>query len=161
MAVLEDGGVSEDVLFINSPGSSERVDVDLVELYVVVTDRKGRPLRDLGETQFTVLEEGRPQPLSNFGDAGDLPITVGLVIDSSASMFVKLPEVQAAAASYIYGLTTRKDRDLRQEGKSESDRLGPCDFGSVTRGRFVHLVPSTSNCVRRPPRLRPRFGLPE
>ncbi|MDX1501804.1 MAG: VWA domain-containing protein [Thermoanaerobaculia bacterium] len=110
VAVLEDGALAEDVLFVNSPGSSERVDVDLVELYVVVTDRRGRPVRDLTREQFTVLEEGRPQPLANFGDAGDLPITVGLVIDSSASMFVKLPEVQAAAARYIDGLTTRKDR---------------------------------------------------
>ena len=107
---LEDGTVSEDVVFINSPGSTERLQVDLVELYVVVTDRQGRPVRGLDRESFQVLEEGVQQELANFGDASDQPLTVGLAIDSSASMFVKLPDVQDAAASFLRQLRSKRDR---------------------------------------------------
>ena len=110
VAYLEDGASSEDVVFLNSPGSSERLQVNLMELYVVVTDRRGRPVRGVTQDQFKVAEAGKPQEIATFSDAGDLPLTVGLAIDSSASMFVKLPEVQFAAAEFIRSLTTRRDR---------------------------------------------------
>ncbi|MGB5550128.1 MAG: VWA domain-containing protein [Thermoanaerobaculia bacterium] len=110
VAYLEDGNSSEDVVFLNSPGSSERLQVNLMELYVVVTDRKGRPVTDLPRERFRVLEDGVAQEIGTFNDAGDLPLTVGLAIDSSASMFVKLPEVQFAAAEFLRGLATRRDR---------------------------------------------------
>jgi hypothetical protein len=110
VAYLEDGASSEDVVFLNSPGSSERLQVNLMELYVVVTDRRGRPVRGMTKDQFKVDEGGKPQEIATFSDAGDLPLTVGLAIDSSASMFVKLPDVQFAAAEFIRQLTTRRDR---------------------------------------------------
>ncbi len=107
---LEGGETSEDVVFVNSRGSTERLDVDLVELYVVVTDRQGRPVRGLERDHFRVIEEGVRQDVAGFGDAADQPLTVGLAIDSSASMFVKLPDVQDAAASFVQSLRTRRDR---------------------------------------------------
>lgn len=110
VAYLDDGASSEDVVFINSPGPSERLQVNLMELYVVVTDRRGRPVEDLPRELFRVREQGELQEIATFSDAGDLPLTVGMVIDSSASMFVKLPEVQFAAAEFLRGLVTRKDR---------------------------------------------------
>ncbi len=110
VAYLEDGNSSEDVVFLNSPGSSENLQVNLMELYVVVTDRKGRPAKDLHRDRFRVLEDGVAQEIATFSDAGDLPLTVGLAIDSSASMFVKLPDVQFAAAEFLRGLATRRDR---------------------------------------------------
>ena len=42
-------------------------------------------------------------------DAGDQPLTIGLAIDSSASMFVKLPAVQAAADRFLAGLVRGRD----------------------------------------------------
>jgi Ca-activated chloride channel family protein len=135
---LEDGALSEDVLFLNSPGATERLEVDLVELYVVVADRRGRHLRDLERNDFKVLEDGQPVALSNFGDAGDLPLTVGLVIDSSASMFVKLPEVQAAAANYIRGLRGRRDRAfvVGFGGEPRLARDTTADLGQVVKGLY-------------------------
>ena len=110
LARLADGTSGEDVVFLNSPGPSERLDIDLVELYVVVTDREGRPVTDLPADRFRLLEGGRPMEIATFGDAGDLPLTVGLAIDSSASMFVKLPRVQRSAREFVRGLESRRDR---------------------------------------------------
>ena len=78
--------------------------------YVVVTDRKGKPMRGLEKGQFQLSEAGTDQELATFSDAADLPLTVGLTIDSSASMFIKLPEVQDAAAKYVRSLTKARDR---------------------------------------------------
>lgn len=110
VAYLEDGASSEDVVFVNSTGPSERLMVNLMELYVVVTDRKGKPVKGLPREVFRISEEDQPQEIATFSDAGDLPLTVGMVIDSSASMFVKLPDVQLAAGDFLRGLETRRDR---------------------------------------------------
>jgi Ca-activated chloride channel family protein len=107
---LADGAQTEDVLYLNGPLAAERVEVDLHELYVVVEDGDGRPVRGLTAEDFVVREDGEVQRVETFSDAGDLPITVGLAIDSSASMFVKLPEVQAAAEEFLAGLEAGRDR---------------------------------------------------
>ena len=109
-ALLIDGSQTEDVLFINSPGGSEQVRVELVELFTVVTDRQGHPVTRLPEGSFKVFEDGIEQEVATFNEAGDLPLTVGLAIDSSASMFVKLPDVKLAAASFVDALGSEKDR---------------------------------------------------
>jgi len=107
-ARLDDGTTAEDAVPMNTAGASERVDVQLVQLFVVVTDRAGRPVKGLSRADFKVREDGHEQALAGFDDAGDFPITVGLAVDTSASMFVKLPGVVKAAQSLVgQGLTGR------------------------------------------------------
>ena len=132
VALLDDGSTAEDVVFMNGPESAERVDVSLVELYVVVTDDDGRPVRNLSAADFQVQENGRQQTIATFSDASDLPITLGLAIDSSASMFVKLPGVQQAAVDFLHSAF------------SEQDRAFVVDFDSEPR-----LVRSTTGDLRR------------
>jgi len=112
VAYLDDGRMAEDVVFLNEQDFAERVRVRLVELYTVVTDREGRPVRDLDQEQFVVREEGQIQEISEFNDAGDLPITMALNVDSSASMFVKLPAVQQAAGDFVRGFLSGRDQAL-------------------------------------------------
>ena len=110
VARLEDGASAEDVLFVNSPGTGERLDVNLVEMYVVVTDKQGHPVDDLTQDDFRIYEEGDLQEISTFRSGADLPLTVGLAIDSSASMFVKLPSVGAAASEFVRNSLDDGDR---------------------------------------------------
>lgn len=110
VAMLDDGSLAEDVKLLNGPDAGERVEVNLVELYVVVTDRDGRPVRGLEPSDFSVREEGVPQQIATFSDAAELPLTLGMAIDSSASMFVKLPKVQRAATDFLRSTFTRTDR---------------------------------------------------
>ncbi len=110
VAHLADGASTEDVVFLNEPGTGERLDVNLVEMYVVVTDRRGRPVSGLTADDFRVLEEGEPQKISTFSDSKSLPLTVGLAIDSSASMFIKLPSVGQAAGEFVRDSLAAKDR---------------------------------------------------
>ncbi len=110
VAMLDDGTVTEDVVVLNGPEAGERVDVNLVELYVVVTDGDGRPVRGLTVDDFAVQEEGKPQKVASFSDASDLPLTLGMAIDSSASMFVKLPTVQRSAIRFLESTFGERDR---------------------------------------------------
>jgi VWFA-related protein len=109
-AYLADGRVTEDVVLMNADRFEERVTVNLVELYVVVTDRAGKPVRDLSQEDFAILEEGAPQQIETFSRAGDLPITVGLAIDSSLSLFLKMPDVRTAATEFVDGLIDQRDQ---------------------------------------------------
>lgn len=73
---------------------------DFILLDVGVENRHGAPIGGLARSQFRVFDNGRPQPLAYFA-SNDLPVTVGLVVDSSGSMGPKRPEVNAAALSFI------------------------------------------------------------
>jgi len=75
------------------------VNVGLVVLPVVVTDRKGKAVSGLEAESFHVFDDGRPQQIALF-ESEDVPVTVGLVIDNSGSMRNKLPEVIAAAEEF-------------------------------------------------------------
>ena len=112
-ARLEDGSTAEDAVTVNASGLGERVDVRLTELFVVVTDASGKPVQGLSRDAFHVRQDGREQEIASFENAGDLPLTVALAIDSSASMFLKLPKVQEAVSSLLDGgLSERRDRAL-------------------------------------------------
>ena len=72
------------------------VNVDLVVLHPTVRDRKGRFATDLLEADFEIYEDGVRQSVKLFRHE-DIPVTVGLVVDHSGSMFPKIAEVVAAA----------------------------------------------------------------
>ena len=72
---------------------------DLVILHVGVTDRAGRYKPGLEKDAFTVLEDGVPQTITLFSNE-DIPATVGLIIDSSISMWSLRDHVVAAATEF-------------------------------------------------------------
>jgi Ca-activated chloride channel homolog len=80
--------------------------VSLVALPVVVTDRRGQLVSGLKQDDFLVFEDGKPQAICAFREE-DLPVSVGLVVDSSESMRLKRREVTQAAISFV----ERSNRD--------------------------------------------------
>ncbi len=109
-AQLTDGRIAEDVLFLSRPGLSARIGVELVQLYVVATDRSGQPVRDLSAANFSVFEDDRAQELESFRIAFDLPLTLGLAIDTSSSLFLRMPDVKRAAVEFLDSLEPTRDR---------------------------------------------------
>ena len=109
-ARLVDGRVAEDIVLMNADEFGDELTVRLVELYVVVTDRDGKPVLGLERDDFVVREDGVVQELEDFSIAGNLRITVGLAIDSSLSLFMRMPAVQRAAESFVDGLNPEQDR---------------------------------------------------
>ncbi|MEM9598005.1 MAG: VWA domain-containing protein, partial [Acidobacteriota bacterium] len=111
VAHLADGHSTEDVVFINADGPVETVDVRLVEIYAGVYDRRGRPVLDLAEEDFTVTESDEPRTLQRFEHRRDLPIQTVLLIDTSASMEDSLEQVTDTARRYL-------DQTLRPEDRA-------------------------------------------
>ncbi|HTP87613.1 MAG TPA: VWA domain-containing protein [Bryobacteraceae bacterium] len=74
--------------------------VERVLLDVSVKDSQGGFVSGLGRDNFRVVEDGTLQQITGF-EAGDIPVTVGLVVDESASMAAKQTEVLTAALTFV------------------------------------------------------------
>ena len=72
---------------------------DLVVLHVTVRDRRGAYVDDLAQDAFAVVEDGQAQSVRLFSDT-DTPVTVGLLVDGSASMYGNRHLAVAGAASF-------------------------------------------------------------
>lgn len=77
-----------------------KMDVRRVVLYVTVREGKAQFIGDLGEQNFTVLEDGVPQQILSFS-RDDVPVAIGLLVDNSQSMFNKREQVVAAAKAFV------------------------------------------------------------
>ncbi len=83
-----------------SSGFLLQQNVEEVALNVTVLDSKGRIIHDLQKSDFRVLEDGKPQTLISFQHA-DVPVSIGVIVDNSGSMYKKRPAVNKAALDLI------------------------------------------------------------
>ncbi len=110
LATLENGSQAEDLQFVNQPQFGTVVRVTAVELPVTVLDRDGAPVVDLTLDDFTVWEDKVEQEISHFSLHRDLPVRLGIVIDTSGSMTDTLPTVQRAVMGFLRDLLRPRDR---------------------------------------------------
>src|SRR5687768_4040799 len=68
----------------DTPRFSERLDVSLVNVEVIVTDRDGNRVRGLKAEDFTILEEGRPQQIANFAEYSAQAEAVDVSVEGAA-----------------------------------------------------------------------------
>jgi Ca-activated chloride channel homolog len=77
-----------------------RVNVEMISMPVVVTDRTGRRITDLKQEDFLIYEDGTPQEISGFAST-DEPLGVALLLDTSGSTQLKLARIQNAAIDFV------------------------------------------------------------
>lgn len=147
-AELDDGARAEAVRFLNTPNYMEEVDVNLVELYTTVTEKNGRLARGLTASDFEVREDGRPQKISKFELVENLPLTLGITIDTSGSMFESIGEAQRAAIDFLEAIITPRDRCFALAFADRPQLLMPrtSDVGAVAE-RLEDLVASGSTAL--------------
>ena len=124
-ATLDDGQSAEDVRILNAPDFVEQVDVDLVELYAAVTDHDGHPVEGLTPDDFEVYVDGRRVDIERFEPTHDLPLTVGIVVDSSGSMASSLGEATEAARDFLTNVIRLRDHAFSVGFSSEPVLLMP------------------------------------
>lgn len=124
-ARLDDGTQAEDVRFLRAPANLGEVEVDLVELFTAALDGSGHPVRGLPASDFEILEGGKPQKIVRFEQVDDLPLTLGIAIDTSFSMTSSLNEAQRAAAGFVHSLLTPKDRGFTLQFGGRPELLVP------------------------------------
>jgi Ca-activated chloride channel homolog len=85
---------------------AETVDVDVVQVTVTVTDRRGQYVRSLPRSAFHVFEDGTPQAISNFyGD--DAPMELVVALDLSTSITPALSGMKRAVSAFLTALPAR------------------------------------------------------
>lgn len=99
----------EDVVMVNTPAYMEELNVHLVELPTTVFVN-GKPSSHLTEKAFKVLDEGKPVPLAKFEYVKNLPLSIGMAIDTSGSMQPRMDEAQKAGAQFFEKVMKRGDR---------------------------------------------------
>ena len=109
VGTLDDGTVAEDLRYVNAPSYISEVSVDAVELYTTVSD-KGRPVSGLQASNFKVFEEGVLQKVESFEYVKNLPLSLGVMVDTSASMLESLPDAEQAAMGFLDYSIGPKDR---------------------------------------------------
>lgn len=132
--------------------------VNVVNVLATVRDQKGKIVHDLAQADFSIQEDGRPQTIRYFSQQTDLPLILGLLIDTSGSQVRVLGQERDASHQFFQHIL-REDKDkafliqfaaevellqdltssradlesaLRDAGSSQSDRRAP----GTSRGRW-------------------------
>ena len=77
------------------------VDVTRVNMLFTVTDKKGRFITDLNRDDFEVIESKKPQVIQEFTAETDLPLRIGILVDTSSSIRDRFKFEQEAAIEFL------------------------------------------------------------
>ncbi len=111
-----------------------RVDVNLVNLFASVRDRSKRLVPNLPKDAFQVFEDGKEQQVDFFKSETELPLTLGIIMDTSGSMYNIFGAEQEAASRFLHRVLRPKkdlamimtfdtDVDLLADFTADSDKL--------------------------------------
>jgi VWFA-related protein len=99
-----------------------KVGVSLVNVLATVRDHDNRIVNNLTKDDFILEEDGKPQEITNFFRETDLPLTIGLLVDTSISQRSLIRTEQSAALEF-FDHVLRPDRDLAFLIQFDSDVL--------------------------------------
>ena len=86
-----------------------RVDVDVVNVLCTVKDRKGKLINSLTKEDFVIFEDGRRQQIRYFSRETNLPLTLGLLVDTSVSQWRLVSAEQEAAEIFFHRVIGPRD----------------------------------------------------
>src|SRR5688572_11458021 len=112
-----------------------RAGTDLVALQVTVTDPQRKSVPDLRQEDFAIFEEGRQMSIDLFA-AGSVPLDLMLVIDTSRSMFERMPTVRQAASNFVRALAD----DDRAEVIFFNHRVNIAQSLTADRGALIAAI---------------------
>ena len=97
----------------DDPASRIMVDVTRVNMLFTVSDKKGRFVTDLGKDEFEILEARKPQSIMEFTAESDLPLRIGILIDTSNSIRERFRFQQDAATDFVNAVVRpRQDKAM-------------------------------------------------
>ena len=93
----------------DEPVTTFKARSDVVQLFFNVKDKKGGLIPNLPKESFNVLEDGKPQTIKYFSADSNLPLTLGILIDSSASQENVLTMEQQVGGAFLSEIVREKD----------------------------------------------------
>lgn len=92
------------------PPATFSTDVKVVNVFATVRDKQGRIVRNLTKDDFVLAEDDRPQIIRYFSQQSDLPLTLGLLVDTSGSERRMLGTEKQASYTFLEQVL-RPDKD--------------------------------------------------
>jgi len=91
------------------PTETLKVNVNIVQLFFNVKDKHGALIPNLTKDDFEVYEDGKPQTIKYFTAESNLPLTLGILIDSSGSQRNVLDMEKEVGGAFLRQILTDKD----------------------------------------------------
>jgi VWFA-related protein len=91
------------------PTETLKVNVNVVQLFFNVKDKHGALIPNLTKTDFNVAEDGKPQSIKYFTAESNLPLTIGMMIDSSGSQRNVIDMEKEVGGAFLRQILTDKD----------------------------------------------------
>lgn len=123
----------QDKTAVGKPVTTLKVEVQVVNVYFNVKDKRGALIPNLKKEDFQVSEDGKPQTIKYFSAESNQPLTLGLLIDTSGSQARVLPMEQVVGSAFLNDVLTAKDLaflinfdiqvSLLQDYTSDAERL--------------------------------------
>jgi VWFA-related protein len=139
-------------LLSQQQGPTISVNVKLVTMFATVRDKRGALIRNLTKDDFALEQDGHPQTITYFAPDSDLPLTLGLLVDTSMSQRRVLDQERDASHAFLDHLL-REDKDKafvihfdhevellqdltssRQKLEASLDQLGRPQFSQTSGG---------------------------
>jgi VWFA-related protein len=92
-----------------TPAETLKVSVNVVGLFFNVKDKHGALMPNLTKDDFEVFEDGKPQTVKYFAAESNLPLTLGILIDSSGSQLRVLDMEKDVGGAFLRQILTDKD----------------------------------------------------
>jgi len=86
-----------------------KVNVNVVQLFYNVKDKRGALIPSLTKNDFQILEDGKPQTIKYFAAESNLPLTLGILIDSSGSQTRVLDMEKQVGGDFLSQILREKD----------------------------------------------------
>ena len=93
----------------DNPVETLKVNVDVVNLLFNVKDKKGQLLPNLNKDEFEIAEDGKPQAIKYFKAESNLPLTIGILLDTSLSQDRVLPIEKEVGAQFLQRMLRKED----------------------------------------------------
>jgi VWFA-related protein len=115
------------------PTTTLKINVNVVQLFFNVKDKHGTLIPNLNKNDFEIAEDGKPQTIKYFTPESNLPLTLGMMIDSSGSQRNVIGMEKEVGGAFLRQILTDKDEafvisfditvDLLQDFTRDNHRL--------------------------------------
>lgn len=92
------------------PETTFKVNVNLVSLFFTARDKHNGLIPTLSKSDCSIFEDKQPQTIKNFSAETDLPLTLGILLDTSGSQTNVLPLEQQSGGEFLHQILREKDQ---------------------------------------------------
>ena len=121
-----------------SQGATIKSEVTLVNLFATVRDKNKRVVTDLKQDDFKVSEDGHEEKIAFFSKEMALPITLGLLLDTSLSEEGNLGAIQDAGSRFLRRVMRKGDETMVMSFDSDVDLLSDFTDDKGQLDRAIH-----------------------